>query len=155
MRIRIVWPGKTRNRDIRNLQAFYLERINHLEKVEVVETKEAKGIPEKFAQKIKKIEASELEKHFENAYIICLFHEGKEMSSDEFARFLKKIYSSSARTITFVIGGFLGLDDRILKRADVLLSFSQMTFSHELSRVMLLEQIYRSLMTVKGRQYAK
>jgi 23S rRNA (pseudouridine1915-N3)-methyltransferase len=68
---------------------------------------------------------------------------------------LKKISSSSARTITFVVGGFLGLEDRILKKADALLSFSQMTFSHELSRVMLLEQIYRSLMIIKGRQYAK
>ena len=155
MRIKILWPGKTRNRDIRNLQEFYLERINHIEKVEVVETKAAKGIPEKFALKIKKIEASELEKHFKNDYIICLFHEGREMSSDEFARFLKKISSSSARTITFVVGGFLGLEERILKRADALLSFSQMTFSHELSRIMLLEQIYRSLMTIKGRQYAK
>jgi 23S rRNA (pseudouridine1915-N3)-methyltransferase len=155
MRIKILWPGKTRNRDIRKLQEFYLERINHIEKVEVVETKAAKGIPEKFALKIKKIEASELEKHFKNDYIICLFHEGREMSSDEFDRFLKKISSSSARTITFVVGGFLGLEERILKRADALLSFSQMTFSHELSRVMLLEQIYRSLMTIKGRQYAK
>jgi 23S rRNA (pseudouridine1915-N3)-methyltransferase len=155
MRIRILWPGKTRNRDIRNLQEYYLKRINQIENVEVVETKAAKGIPEKFAQKIKKIEALELEKHFKNDYIICLYHEGKEMSSDEFAQFVKKISSSSARTITFVVGGFLGLEDRILKRADALLSFSQMTFSHELSRVMLLEQIYRSLMIIKGRQYAK
>jgi 23S rRNA pseudoU1915 N3-methylase RlmH len=88
MRIRILWPGKTRNRDIKNLQVFYLERINQIENVEVVETKAAKGIPEKFAQKIKKIEALELEKHFKNDYIICLYHEGKEMSSDEFARFV-------------------------------------------------------------------
>ena len=70
MRIRILWPGKTRNRDIRNLQEFYLERINHIEKVEVVETKAAKGIPEKFAKRIKKIEASGLEKNFKDGYII-------------------------------------------------------------------------------------
>jgi 23S rRNA (pseudouridine1915-N3)-methyltransferase len=137
------------------LQEFYLERINQIEKCELIETKAAKGIPEKFTQKIKKIEASELEKHFKNDYIICLFHEGKEMSSVDLARFIKKLSSSQARTITFVVGGFLGLEERILKRADTLLSLSQMTFSHELSRLMLLEQIYRSLMTIKGRQYAK
>ena len=155
MRIRILWPGKTRNRDIKNLQDFYVERINKLEKCEIVETKAAKGISEKFAQKIKEIEASELEKQFKNDYIICLFHEGKEMSSVELAQFLKTASSSSARAATFVVGGFLGLEERILKRADALLSLSRMTFSHELSRVMLLEQIYRALMIIKGRQYAK
>lgn len=155
MKIRILWPGKTRNREIKNLQEFYLGRIRQLERCELIETKTAKGISEKFAQKIKEIEASDLEKHFENAYIICLFHEGKEMSSVELARFLKKISSGSARAVTFVVGGFLGLEERILKRADTLLSLSRMTFSHELSRVMLLEQIYRALMIIKGRQYAK
>ncbi len=155
MRIRILWPGKTRSTDLRRLQEFYLGRINQLEKCEVIETKTAKNLPEKFAQKIKEIEASELEKHFKNDYIICLFHEGKEMSSVELARFLKKLSVSSARAITFVVGGFLGLEERILKKADILLSLSRMTFSHELSRIMLLEQIYRSLMTIKGRQYAK
>jgi len=155
MRVRILWPGKTVNRDIRKLQEFYLGRINQLEKCELIETKTAKGLPEKFAQKIKEVEASELEKHFKNDYIICLFHEGKEMSSVELARFLKNLSASSARAITFVVGGFLGLEERILKKADTLLSLSQMTFSHELSRIMLLEQIYRSLMIIKGRQYAK
>jgi len=155
MRIRILWPGKTRSTDLRRLQEFYLGRINQLEKCEIIETKTAKNLPEKFAQKIKEIEASELEKHFKNDYIICLFHEGKEMSSVELARFLKKLSVSSARAITFVVGGFLGLEERILKKADILLSLSRMTFSHELSRIMLLEQIYRSLMTIKGRQYAK
>lgn len=155
MRIRILWPGKTHNRDIRSLQQFYLERINQMEKCELIETKTAKGISEKFAQKIMAIEAADLEKHFKNDYIICLFHEGNEMNSFEFARFIKRIASSSARAITFVVGGFLGLEERILKRADALLSLSQMTFSHELTRIMLLEQIYRSLMIIQGRQYVK
>jgi len=126
-----------------------------MEKCELIETKTAKGISEKFAQKIMDIEAAELEKHFKNDYIICLFHEGKEMNSNEFARFLRKIPSSSTRAITFVVGGFLGLEERILKRADALLSLSRMTFSHELIRIMLLEQIYRSLMIIQGRQYIK
>lgn len=155
MRIRILWPGKTRNTDIRKLQEFYLGRINQMEKCELIETKTSKSLPEKFAQKIREIEASELEKHFKNDYIICLYHEGKEMSSIELARFLKNLSVSSARAITFVVGGFLGLEERILNKADTLLSLSQMTFSHELSRIMLLEQIYRSLMIMKGRQYAK
>ena len=109
----------------------------------------------KICQQNKKIEASGLEKYFKDDYIICLFHEGKKMSSIEFARFLEKIVSSSTRVISFVVGGFLGLEERILKRADFLFSLSQMTFSHELSRIMLLEQIYRSLTTIRRKQYAK
>jgi 23S rRNA (pseudouridine1915-N3)-methyltransferase len=77
------------------------------------------------------------------------------MNSAEFAQFLERLASSSSRVITFVAGGFLGLEKRILKRADFLLSLSQMTFSHESIRIMLLEQIYRSLMIMKGTQYAK
>jgi 23S rRNA (pseudouridine1915-N3)-methyltransferase len=155
MKLRILWPGKTKNREIRNLQQHYLERINHIVPCELVQTKEARGIEEKFSDKIKEIEATGLEKHFKDDYIICLFDGGKEMSSSEFARYLKDLGSSSARGISFVAGGFLGLSERILKRADFILSLSRMTFSHELARIILLEQIYRALSLLRRRQYAK
>jgi 23S rRNA (pseudouridine1915-N3)-methyltransferase len=155
MRIKILWPGKTRNALIRQLQENYLQRINQLEQCEIIETKEAKGIPEKQEARIKKIESEGLEKHIKNDYIICLFDKGKEMNSQEFARFLERTTESSTHAVTFVVGGFLGLAERMIHRADFLLSLSKMTFSHELSRVMLLEQLYRSLSIAKGRQYAK
>ncbi|GAH88046.1 unnamed protein product, partial [marine sediment metagenome] len=78
MKLKILWPGKTRNREIRSLQEFYLRKINLLAPCELIQTKEAKGIPEKFANRIKEIEASGLEKNFKDDYIICLFDEGKE-----------------------------------------------------------------------------
>ncbi|NIM59551.1 MAG: 23S rRNA (pseudouridine(1915)-N(3))-methyltransferase RlmH [Candidatus Aminicenantes bacterium] len=155
MKLKILWPGKTRNKEIIGLQEFYLKRINQLAPCELIQTREAKGIPEKFADRIKEIEASGLEKNIKDDYIICLFDEGKEMSSIDFARFLEKVASNSSRVVTFVVGGFLGLEERILKRADFTLSLSRMTFSHELSRIMILEQIYRSLTIIKGRHYAK
>ena len=117
--------------------------------------KEAKGIPERFASRIKEIEAAGLEEHFKDDYVIGLFDEGKEMNSVEFASFLEKLASTSVRAITFVVGGFLGLEERVLRRADFLLSLSRMTLSHELSRIMLLEQIYRSLTIIRGKKYAK
>ncbi len=150
-----MWPGKTRNIAIKQLQEYYLQRINQLEHCEIIETKEAKGIPEKQESRIKGIESEGLEKHFKNDYIICLFDRGKEMNSLEFARFLERAAESSTQAVTFVVGGFLGLADRVIKRADFLLSLSNMTFSHELSRIMLLEQLYRSLNITKGRKYAK
>ena len=121
----------------------------------MIETKEARGFSDKYGQKIRGIEADALEKHIKDEYIICLFDRGKEMDSEEFARFLEQTAASAASCITFVVGGFLGLAERILKRADLLLSLSKMTFSHELTRVVLLEQIYRSLTIMKGRHYAK
>jgi 23S rRNA (pseudouridine1915-N3)-methyltransferase len=155
MKLRILWPGKTKNREIRNLQQHYLERLNHIVPCELVQTKEARGIEEKFSDKIKEIEAKGLEKHFKDDYIICLFDGGKEMSSPEFARYLKDLDSSSSSGISFVVGGFLGLSERILKRANFILSLSRMTFSHELARIMLLEQIYRALSLLRRRQYSK
>ena len=155
MKIKVLWPGKTRNADIKNLQDFYLRRINQIESCELIETKEMKGLTEKEEERIKEIEAQGLEKHFKDDYIICLFDRGKEMNSEEFARFLYRTSVSSARAVTFVVGGFLGLAERVLDRADTILSLSKMTFSHELSRIMVLEQIYRSLTIARGKQYAK
>jgi 23S rRNA (pseudouridine1915-N3)-methyltransferase len=154
MRLRIIWPGKTKNRELRTLEEFYLARIRQLEPCDLVETKEAKGLDDRQAAKIKDIEAKNLEKHIKDDYIICLFDQGQEMSSEDFAKFLEK-RSLTSRRSTFVVGGFAGLAEKIIKRADLLLALSRMTFSHELCRVVLLEQIYRSLTIMKGRHYAK
>ncbi len=155
MKLKILWPGRTRNRDIKNLQDDYIKKIGHMNRCELIETKEARGIDERHENKIMDREAQGLEKHFGNDYIICLSDKGKEMSSKEFAQFLEKLASHSSRAATFVVGGFLGLDKRIIQKADFLFSLSKMTFSHELNRLILLEQIYRSLTIMKGQRYAK
>jgi 23S rRNA (pseudouridine1915-N3)-methyltransferase len=155
MNIKILWPGKTRNQAVRDIQDRYLKRIRGLAPCRIIETAEARGFEDRFGDKIKDLEARGLEKHFKDDYIVCLFDEGREMSSREFARFLEKRAAESIRAVTFVVGGFLGLAQRILDRADIHLSLSKMTFSHELCRIMLLEQIYRSLSLMKGSSYAK
>lgn len=76
------------------------------------------------------------------------------MTSEELARFLER-HGSASRPLTFVCGGFLGLAERIIERARTRLSLSKMTFSHELARVVLLEQVYRGLTILKGKPYAK
>lgn len=126
-----------------------------MERCDVIETKEARGIEERFTKKIKKMEAEGLEKHMADDYIICLSDRGKEMNSEEFAEFLEKVSAHTAQPIAFVVGGFLGLEERVLERAHFLLSLSRMTYSHEFIRLLLLEQIYRSLSIIKGRHYAK
>lgn len=155
MNIKILWPGKTLNDHIRNIEFLYMQKIERMSKCEVIITKTAKDIQEKHAKRIMEIEASGLEKHIKNDFVVCLSDTGKEMSSSGLAGFLEKQSSGPEKSVVFVVGGFLGLDERILKRANFSLSLSRMTFSHELSRIMLLEQIYRSLSIIKGHKYAK
>ena len=89
MRLKILWPGKTKSPELRALQDFYAARIGALATLEVVETREARGVDEKFPEKIKDLEARGLEKYLEGVYSICLLDRGKEMTSPEFARFLR------------------------------------------------------------------
>ncbi len=155
MRLKFLWPGKTRSPELRGLQGFYEARIRALAACDIIETREARGLEEKHAAKIMDLEARGLEKHLEKAYVICLEDRGKEMTSDELARFLRRRDSDTGRPLAFVVGGFLGLAERIVERADMRLSLSRLTFSHELARVMLLEQVYRALTVIGGRHYAK
>lgn len=155
MHLRLLWPGKTQNISLLELQSHYIKKINGMQKCEIVETKVAKGLSETQAKKILEVEASGLEKYLKDDYIICLFDKGKEMNSAQFAKFLDRTSLDYPYPITFIVGGFLGLADRIVKRADLMMSLSPMTFSHELTRVILLEQIYRALTITKGRRYAK
>lgn len=155
MKIRFLWPGKTKRAEARELVAFHLRRIGTLIPCELVETAEARGVAEKFKDRILDIEARGLEKHFKDDYIVCLSADGREMTSEGLAAWLGQRAAGSERTIAFVVGGFLGLHRRITDRADLRLSLSRMTFSHELSRIVLAEQIFRAISIMKGRQYAK
>jgi 23S rRNA (pseudouridine1915-N3)-methyltransferase len=155
MKIKILWPGRTKNAAIRALEEYYLERIQGLASCQVIPTPAARGLEERFAKKIKEIEAKGLEKHFKDDYIVCLIDAGQEMNSREFAGFLERRAAASSKAVTFVAGGFLGLASRVLERANLRLSLSRMTLSHELCRAVMMEQLYRSLSIMKGRPYAK
>jgi 23S rRNA (pseudouridine1915-N3)-methyltransferase len=155
MRLKFLWPGKTKSPELRGLQDFYAARIGTLASVDIVESREARGIDEKHPEKIKDLEARGLEKNLKGVYIICLSDKGKDMTSQEFARFIRGRAEASGKPLAFVVGGFLGLADRIAERADARLSLSRLTLSHELCRVVLLEQVYRALTIIRGQHYAK
>jgi len=154
VKIKFLWPGRTRNQELRCLQEDYLDRIGRLSSCRLVEIREARGIPERQPERVLEVEAQGLEKHMADDYIISLFDRGKEMTSEEFAKFLER-NGSYSRPLTFIAGGFLGLAERIIRRSQALLSLSRMTYSHELARVVLLEQVYRALTTLRGKHYAK
>ncbi len=155
MHLKILWPGKTRHRAVKEIETDYLLKIQRMARLEVIETKEARGWSEKEEDKIKEIETQGIEKHLHDDYIICLSDKGKMMSSNQLAELLRKTELNVPHPMAFVIGGFKGFKDRLLARADILLSLSKMTFSHELTRIMLLEQVYRSLNIIQGNPYAK
>ena len=155
MRLRFLWPGKTKSPEFRALLDLYAARIRPLASVEIVESRVARGLDENAAEKIMDIEAQGLEKQLKGDYIICLVDKGTQMTSEELAAFLRGRERESGRAVAFVVGGFLGLADRLLAAADLRLSLSRMTFSHELARVVLMEQVYRSLSMARGLHYAK
>ena len=155
MKILLVWPGKTRNVNYRTLQREYLEKIKPLAQVSLIETPEARGLEEKWADKILEKEARGLEKYVRDGYIICLSDAGKELNSKEFADLIESKAMNQGGQLVFLVGGFLGLSPRIMEKADLKLSLSRMTFSHELARTILLEQIYRALSLIKGYAYPK
>lgn len=153
--IRVLWPGKTKNLELRRLIEDYERRLKKMIAFELIETKEARGLEEKEAEMAKIREAEYLRRHLKDDYLVCLSDRGKEMSSSEFTAWLKRRLETNSRPLTFIIGGYAGLAEEIMSRAHELLSLSKMTFSHELCRLILLEQIYRSLTQLKGWPYAK
>ena len=107
-------------------------------------------------QMIKDKEGEKILAHVkENTYLIALAIEGKMISSEELAAKMQDLAISGKSHITFVIGGSLGLSDSVMKRADYKLSFSKMTFPHQLMKVILLEQVYRGFRIIKGEPYHK
>lgn len=155
MELIFLWPGKTKNQYLRALQEEFLSRLQLFCRARIVETAEARGVKETQPGRILETEARGLEKHLKDGYIICLSDKGKMMTSEELARWLEKQAMVSARKITFLVGGFLGLAPELLERADLELSLSRLTFSHELARVVLLEQVYRAMNLIKGYSYPK
>lgn len=150
-----MWPGKTRNQYLRALLEDYLSRLQLFCRSRIVETAEARGLKESSPGLILEKEARGLERHLKDGYIICLSDKGRMMTSEELAGLMEKQAMVSARKIIFLVGGFLGLAPGLMRKANLLLSLSPMTFSHELTRVILLEQVYRAMNLIKGYSYPK
>lgn len=150
--IKIITVGNIKEQYIRDAISEYEKRIKKYTKIEIIEVKE-EGLIEK--EKALKIEAERIEKHLDNKdYIVTLEIEGTEMTSIEFARRINNIWIENSN-ISFIIGGSYGLSDLIKNKANWHLSFSKMTFPHQLFRVLLLEQIYRSYKINNNESYHK
>lgn len=159
MKITVLTVGKIKEKYFNDGITEYSKRLSRYCKLEIVEVADEKT-PDHASEteelQIKEKEGDRLLKYIkEDAYVIALAIEGKQLDSVELSQKIEKLGVNGTSHIIFIIGGSLGLDDRILKRADFKLSFSKMTFPHQMMRMVLLEQIYRAYRIMKNEPYHK
>lgn len=159
MKITLICVGKLKENYFTQAVAEYSKRLSRYTKLEIIEVADEKtpdGASEAEELRIKNTEGEKILKQVkEGSYLLALAIEGKMYDSVEFAEQLEKLRINGNSHLTFVIGGSLGLSEEVLRRAQGLISFSKMTFPHQLMRVILLEQIYRTYRITAGEPYHK
>ena len=159
MKFRIITVGKLKEKYLKDGIAEYLKRLQRYATVEIIEVADEQtpdSASEMEELQIKAKEAQRIHKYIkEDTYLIALAIEGTMLTSEQLAERIEQLGISGKSHITMVIGGSLGLDKSILQQADLLLSFSKLTFPHQLLRLILVEQLYRSYRIMKGEPYHK
>lgn len=148
--IKVICVGKIKDKNLKNIIDDYYKRISKYVNVQIIEIKDENENYDEM-----KRESKEIENYLDNKnYNIALDRLGKDINSIEFSNLIDKTFINYSN-ITFIIGGSLGLDKTILDKCNMILSFSSLTFPHQLFRLMLLEQIYRSFKILNNERYHK
>ena len=159
MKITIITVGKIKEKYLKDAIAEYTKRLSKYCKLEIVEVADEKtpdNASEVVEDSIRSKEAERILKYVkDDAYVIMLEINGKQLTSEELADKVEKLGVQGTSHIIFIIGGSIGLGKEVLAKSNYALSFSKMTFPHQLMRVILLEQIYRSYRIINGEPYHK
>lgn len=160
MNIEVIAVGKIKEKYLRDALAEYEKRLRPYAKLKITELADEKApenLSEKDLEMVKEKEGQRiLEKIKDDAFVVTLEILGRQMSSEDFAEFFQKeMLEGFGRDLVFVIGGSNGLSKYVMFRSDLALSFSEMTFPHQLMRVILLEQIYRAMKIIANEPYHK
>ncbi len=159
MKITILCVGKIKEKFYREAVAEYGKRLSRYCKLEIVEVADEKtpdGASGLVEEQIKAKEAERMERHLRDGAFVCaLAIDGKQLDSVELSEKIERLGTGGTSHIIFIIGGSLGIADSLLARADLRLSFSRMTFPHQLMRVILLEQVYRAYRIMNHEPYHK
>ncbi|OIK13822.1 23S rRNA (pseudouridine(1915)-N(3))-methyltransferase RlmH [Bacillus sp. MUM 116] len=159
MNISIVTVGKLKEKYLKQGIDEYLKRLSAYAKVEVIEVADEKAPEELSESEMLQVKQKEgeriLAKISADAHVIALAINGKMQSSEELAETIDKLATYGKSKIAFVIGGSLGLSEEVIRRSNEQLSFSKMTFPHQLMRLILVEQIYRAYRINRGEPYHK
>ena len=154
MKVKLILVGKTDLKYINEGNAEYQKRLKHYLPTEIViipDIKNTKNLSEK-QQKNKEGELI-LNQIKEGGFIVLLDENGKQFSSVEFSKFVEKQMVSGLRNLIFIVGGPYGFSEDVYKKANVKISLSKMTFSHQMVRLIFLEQLYRAMTILKGEPY--
>lgn len=159
MKITLITVGKIKEKYLKDAIAEYSKRLSKYCKLEIIEVADEKTpdqASENVEQQIRKKEGERILRYVkEDAYVITLEIGGTMLDSVAFAKKIETLGVQGKSYIIFIIGGSIGLGEDVLKRSDYGLSFSKMTFPHQLMRVILLEQVYRSYRIIEGAPYHK
>ena len=159
MKITLITVGKIKEKYLKDAIAEYSKRLSRYCKLEIVEVADEKtpdNASDTVEDAIRNKEGERILKYVkEDAYVITLEIAGKMLTSEELSEKMEKLGVQGTSHITVIIGGSIGLGTDVLKRSDYALSFSKMTFPHQLMRVILLEQIYRSYRIMNHEPYHK
>jgi len=150
MKFRFIWIGKTKDRDWKALQDEYLKRLSHFVRCEIIEIRDSAP------HDTKEMEGKRFLNLLNPKNFVCLLDvSGRQMSSNDLAREIEKWQLRGTKEVTFLIGGADGVSAEIGEFADFRLSLSFMTFTHDMARVILLEQLYRAFSIINGFPYQK
>lgn len=159
MKIRILCIGKIKDKNILSICETYIKKISHFIKIEIIELNEKNFSieSEENIQKIMKLEEEEFLKYMNDSYNISLCIEGHQLDSISFSKEIENIMInySTKKNINFIIGGTHGISDAIKNKSENRISFSRLTFNHQIFRLILLEQIYRGLTLINNINYHK
>ena len=159
MKITVITVGKIKEKYLKDAIAEYSKRLSRYCKLEILEVADEKtpdGASEIVEENIREKEGERILKLIkEDAYVITLEISVKMLTSEELGDRIETLGIQGKSHLVFVIGGSIGLGREVLRRSDYALSFSKMTFPHQLMRVILLEQIYRSYRIINGEPYHK
>lgn len=159
MKITLLTVGKIKEKYLKDAIAEYAKRLSKYCKLEIIEVADEKTpdhASEVVEDQIRAKEAERLLKYVkEGSYVVTLEINGKQLTSEQFADKIETLGIQGTSHIIFIIGGSIGLGQEVLNKSNYALSFSKMTFPHQLMRVVLLEQIYRSYRIINGEPYHK
>lgn len=159
MKISVITVGKLKEKYLRDAVAEYAKRLSRYCKLEIIEVVDEKTPDQAGAaaeEAIREKEGGRILRYIrDDMYVITLEINGKMLTSEEFADKIESLGLQGKSSVAFVIGGSIGLGKEVLARSDFALSFSKMTFPHQLMRVVLLEQVYRGYRIINGEPYHK
>ena len=146
MKFQFIWIGKTKEKNWRALQEEYLQRLSHFVKFVIIELKDSS----------KETEGKLILEKLNQSHFVCLLDvKGRSISSHDLAAEIEKWQNRGLKEVVFIIGGAEGVASEVVERADNSLSLSFLTLTHEMARVVLVEQLYRAFTIIKGFPYQK